>query len=725
MPDRPPPRQPYVDPQAVAHRESLRRLLWVKIGLLVVFAVVAMRLVQIQVLQSHNYRDIARKQYEARVPQPATRGNIYDRNGKLLVSNTQYVSFGADPKAVGERAEVIAERFARVFGKPRGYYLDKLSAQNTRFVYLERRAKPQISKAINVPDLEGVIELKEPQRLYHYEHIGGQVIGFTDVDNRGLNGIELALDRYLKGKDGYVVMQRDGLGRRRPSVDYPRVEPTNGASAVLTIDIEYQAIAEEELARGIQRNHAESGLVVILDPATGEILAMANSPAMDPANPAGTSQAVMKNRAITDMFEPGSVFKIVTASAALEKGVAKPEQKFYAERGRYIVKLPGGKLRPKPITDTHEYGTITFQEAMELSSNIVMAKISDRIGAEGLYTMARNYGFGIETGIDLPGEVNGELKRPNLWSATTLNTMAYGYEVGVTPIQIASAYASVANSGVMEKPFIVKKIIDENQEPVVEAKPQTIRRVIEKSTAEVLTRFLEGAVERGTGVQAKIAGLKIAGKTGTSRKVSEGRYEQGNYTASFVGFFPADDPKVVCLVMLDNPREGGYTGGLVSAPIFKAIAQKIYTTSGRFTRTPGPVMAGNESLVVPDLVSLNTDVAREMLAARGLKSEIEGNGSLVRGQSPRAGAVVGRGGAVKLQTQESDAAPPGYAVVPDLRGMPMRRAINSLAIQQLEVSISGSGVVASQTPRAGQQVKVGTHVAVRCEPRNRSLLSMN
>jgi len=725
MPDRVLPRQPSVDPQTVVYRESLRRLLWVKIGLLVVFAIVALRLIQIQVLQSHGYRDIARKQYEARVPEPATRGNIYDRNGKLLVSNTQYVSFGADPKAVGERAEVVAERFARVFGKPRGYYLDKLSAQDKRFVYLERRAKPQLSRSINVPDLEGVIELKEPQRLYHYEHIGGQVIGFTDVDNRGLNGIELALDGYLKGKDGYVVMQRDGLGRKRPSVDYPRVEPTNGASAVLTIDIEYQAIAEEELARGIRRNHAESGLVIILDPATGEILAMANSPAMDPANPAGTSQAVMKNRAITDMFEPGSVFKVVTASAALEKGVAKPEQKFYAERGKYIVKLPGGKVRPKPITDTHEYGTITFQEAMELSSNIVMAKISDRIGAEGLYTMARNFGFGIETGIDLPGEVNGELKRPNLWSATTLNTMAYGYEVGVTPIQIASAYASIANKGVMEKPFIVKKIIDENQEPVVEAKPQTIRRVIEKPTAEVLTCFLEGVVERGTGVQAKIAGLKVAGKTGTSRKVSEGRYEQGNYTASFVGFFPADDPKVVCLVMLDNPRVGGYTGGLVSAPIFKAIAQKIYAMSGRFTRTPGPVMAGNETLVVPDLVSLNTDVAREMLAARGLKSEIEGNGDLVRGQSPHAGAVVSRGGGVRLQTKESDAAPPGYAVVPDLRGMPMRRAINSLAIQLLEVSITGSGVVASQTPQAGQQVKVGTRVAVHCEPRNRSLLSMN
>jgi cell division protein FtsI (penicillin-binding protein 3) len=713
-----------VDPQAVAHRESLRRLLLVKIGLLAIFAVVVLRLAQIQVLQSHLYRDIARKQYEVPVPQPATRGNIYDRNGKLLVSNTQYVSFGADPKIVGEHAEAVSDRFARVFGKPRGFYLDKLSSQNRRFVWLERRAKPQLSKAINAPELEGVIELKEPQRLYHYEHIGGQVIGFTDVDNNGLNGIELALDRYLKGKDGYVVMQRDGLGRKRPSVDYPRVEPTNGASVVLTIDIEYQAIAEEELARGIQRNQAESGLVVILDPSTGEILAMANSPAMDPSNPAGTSLAVMKNRAITDMFEPGSVFKIVTASAALEKGVVKPDQKFYAERGRYIVKLPGGKPRP-PITDTHEYGTITFQEAMELSSNIVMAKVSDRIGAECLYTMARNYGFGIETGIDLPGEVNGELKRPNLWSATTLNTMAYGYEVGVTPMQIASAYASVANKGVLEKPFIVKKIIDENQELLAEAKPQTIRRVIDKPTAETLTRFLEGVVERGTGVKARIPGLKVAGKTGTSRKVSEGRYEQGSYTASFVGFFPADDPKVVCLVMLDNPRVGGYTGGLVSAPIFKAIAQKIYTMSGRFTRRPGPVMAENENPIVPDVVGQNTDVAREMLVARGLKSEIEGNGNLVRGQSPRAGTVISRGGGVKLQTREPDAAPSGYAVVPDLRGMPMRRAINSLAMQQLEVSISGSGVVASQAPQAGQQVKIGTRVAVRCEPRNRSLLSMN
>jgi cell division protein FtsI/penicillin-binding protein 2 len=565
-----------------------------------------------------------------------------------------------------------------------------------------------------VQEFEGTLEMEEPQRLYHYDHVGGQLIGFTDVDNNGLSGVELQLNRELSGTNGYVIMQRDGLGRKRPSVDYPRVEPVNGKHAALTLDIEYQAIAEEELRKGVERTGAESGLVLIMDPSTGEILAMANYPSVNPNEPSRYEQSVMKNRVITDMFEPGSVFKVVTTGAALEHNLARPEQKFFGENGNYVVSLGNGKTRK--ITDMHRFGMLTLQDAMEQSSNIVMAKVSDLVGADLFYTTARDFGFGTKTGVDLPGEVSGELSKPNQWSGTTLNTMAYGYEVGVTPLQIACAYSAVANKGILMKPFVVRQVLDEDYQVLQESHPQVVRKVVSKNAALTLTRFFEGVVERGTGTAAKIPGLRIGGKTGTSRKNVGGHYDLTKFTASFVGFFPADDPKVVCLVMLDNPHEGGYTGGLASAPIFRGIAQKIYATSGRFATRPPATIAGKAPLVVPDVTSLKIEAARAMLAAGGFETILEGSGALVLRQSPAAGARRMRGSTVSLVTGGPQAAlPPGYALVPDVRGLSIRRAMNRLSTLQLDIDINGSGIVTTQNPAAGQQVKLGTRVTLQCQ----------
>lgn len=694
----------------------LRRLGLLKLGFLAFFLVVALRLVQIQAIEAPRYREIARRQHEATVILPATRGNIFDRNGTLLVSNSLFVSFGADPKMVGHRSPDVASRFAVAFDKPRSWYQSKLNADDRHFVWLERRVDPQYSTRIKAASFEGLIELTEPKRLYHFDHAAGQVIGCTDIDNNGLDGIELELNDHLKGTDGHVIMAKDGLGRKRPSMDYPRLDPLNGNSAVLTLDIEYQSVAEEELRRGVERSQAESGLVVMLDPMTGEVLAMANYPWVNPNDATHASPAQRKNRVITDMFEPGSVFKVVTASAALEQKVLKGGEKFYAEQGRYVVKLPGGK--PRTITDTHKYGMLTFQEAIELSSNIVMAKISERIGAEGLYTMARNFGFGIKTGVELPGEIPGDLKKPSEWSGTTLNTMAFGYEVGVTPLQIVAAYAAVANGGVLMKPMIIRQITNDQREVIAETQPQVVRRVISKETAAILTRILEGVVERGTGVSAKVSGVRIAGKTGTSRKFVGDKYEMGSYTASFVGFFPADDPKVVCLVMLENPRVGGYTGGLASAPIFRGIAQRIYAMSGRFQRPSQSVTSEKQPVAIPDVKNLKAEAARAMLEAHGLDVNVRGGGDVVEQQTPVAGSLLARGKTVTLVTNSRSAIPPqGFVLVPDLRGLTIRRALNSLITNQLDAAVSGSGVVVSQSPAAGQQVKTGTRVSMRCEQR--------
>lgn len=705
-------------------KESFSRILLLKVMLVFMFGVVALRLVHIQVIESTKYQDIAKKQYESKASIPAGRGNIYDRNGKILVSNATSVSFGADPTIVGNNASSVADRFARVFGESKSSYLAKLADTKRRFVWLQRRVKPEIAKRVNSEELDGIIQLNEPRRIYHYETVAGQLLGFTDVDNKGISGIEVQFDEQLRGIDGYVIMQRDGLGRLRPSVDYPRVDPVNGKNIVLTIDLEYQSIAESELRKGIERNNAESGLVVMLEPATGAILAMANSPGIDPNNIAGVNDALPKNRIITDMFEPGSVFKVVAASAAIEHSLVKLDQRFFAENGTYTVRFASGQERK--ITDTHAYGMLTFQEAIEYSSNIVVAKVSNLIGSELFYKTARNYGFGIATGVELPGEVNGELKKPDQWSGATLNSMAIGYEVGVTPMQIAAAYAAVANNGVLMKPFVVKQELGQHNELLVEVHPQQIRKVVSKPTAELLTKIFQGVVERGTGASARQEQVSVAGKTGTSRKFVDGKYEVGNYTASFVGYLPAENPKVVCLIMLDHPREGGYTGGLASAPIFKAIAEKIIVSSSWTQQPERAVIVATQPVVVPDVAGLEAGVASSMLSGNGFEVQQFGNGKVVLRQSPSPGTRTLPGAAVNITTNETGAvAPKGFAVVPDVRCMSIRRAINRLTMDEFDVSVVGSGVVVGQMPVPGQQVKTGTRISLRCEPKGVGLVALN
>jgi cell division protein FtsI (penicillin-binding protein 3) len=695
------------------------RLLTVKIILLITFVAAALRLIQIQVLDSNKYQAIARKQYEVKIVLPSTRGNIYDRQGSILVSNSMFFSYAADPKIVGDAANAVAKRFSRVFGKPEQIYLQKLESEK-RFVWLERHVSPEIAKRLQANTLEGVAELNEPKRLYHYDNIGGQVIGCTNIDNVGISGIEYSYDLQLRGVDGFVVMQRDGMGRKRPSADYPRQDPTHGHSVGLTIDVGYQSIVEDELKKGVERTKAIAGLAIILNPSTGEVLAMSHYPSLNPYDVAHTDIQTLKARAVSDMYEPGSVFKIVTASAALENKLVEPNQIFFAEHGKYKVPLNGGKFRL--ITDTHENGNITFQQGMELSSNIVMAKVSDIIGAERLYTQARDFGFGMPTGIELSGEASGELKRPVEWSGATLNSIAYGYEVAATPLQIAAAYCAVANNGVLMKPYIVSKEMNEIGEVIHVGRPERIRRVISEETAKTLKDFFVGVVERGTGQPARIPGTTIAGKTGTSRKFVDGKYETGSYNASFVGFFPADKPEIVCLVILENPKAGGYTGAMASAPIFKAIAQQIINNNGLFSKS---VIARNDeeeirpAVTVPNVSHIQREIAEEILESNGLRVSALGDGDIVHRQIPEAGTKMVRGESVQLILNQSNTADLNGAItVPDLRGMSVRRAINRLTAEKLDVAVVGSGIVIHHYPEANALAAPGTKVTLICEPKS-------
>jgi len=715
--------KPATEPQPETPPKGRGRLLTLKLGFALFFLMIAGRLTQVQFLQASKYQSIARKQYELTAEVPAVRGNIYDRNNNVLASNSMFVSFAADPKVVGENADEIARQFASAFGKSQSYYSAKLHSMKSsgslkRFVWLERHVRPEVAKRIEAQKLTGVVPIDEPKRLYHYDAVAGALIGFTDVDNKGISGIEVEFNEYLKGKDGSVIMQRDGLGRARASVDYPRIEPRNGYNLILTIDLAYQSIVEEELKRGVQKDKASAGLAVMLNPKTGEILALANVPGINPNDLGSYDINSARNRVVTDVFEPGSVFKVVTASAAYENGLVTPEKKFYAEQGVYFATV-SSRSKPQKITDTHPYEWLTFQGAIELSSNIVMAKISPTIGPERLYRQARNFGFGIPTGIDLPGEVRGRLKKPSEWSGTTLPTMAYGYEVSVTPLQIAMAYAAVANKGVLMKPYVVSQVQDSDGEVLFEQRPQIIRKVISDQTAALLVQAFEGVVERGTAKESHIQGVRIAGKTGTSKKVVDGHYVVGSYTGSFVGFFPIEDPQVVCLVMIDNPQGGTYYGGTVSAPIFRAIADRIINTSGRFTKTPLPKdQQPRNGITVPDVRTLQLNIASRLLESHGLKCQTVGTGDIVVRQVPEPGKHLEKDDVVQIVLNETSAGTSGGSpVVPDVRGMSLRRAINRLVVDDFDIQVRGSGVVVSQLPAAGKKIHAGATIHLICEPR--------
>jgi cell division protein FtsI (penicillin-binding protein 3) len=689
------PRQEFQPEDPAQTRRWRRRLRVLQLGLMVFFAVICVRLVQVQIVESERFRKLGDNQYEKKETLPATRGSIFDRNGLTIASHSMFVSVAANPKNAAPHASKIAAALSKITGKPaRGYLADLKSKQG--FVWLARQVRPEAVQQYSLDTLKGLVIADEPKRVYHTGNVAGQLVGTTNVDNKGIAGVELAFDNLLAGEEGFVVFQRDATANLMPSVDYPRVEPVKGHSVVLTMDVWLQQVAESELERGVKESEAEGGIVVMLDPSTGEVLVMAQSPRVNPADFGKVEKGDQKLRAVTDMFEPGSVFKLVTASAALEYGLITPEKTFFAENGVYKVPVPGRK-KPRLIKDVHKYGTLTFREAIEFSSNIVMAKASDIIGEEKLYRMARDFGFGTRTNIDFPGEIGGRLAKPVEWSALTRQSISYGYEVGVTPIQIAAAYAAIANGGVLMRPYVLKRELDADSNVVAEGSPQPVRRVVSAETAGIMTSFLEGVVERGTAVTARVEGVRIAGKTGTSKRLVNGRYDGRDYTASFVGFFPAEHPRIVCLVMLDNPRGINYYGGTTSAPIFQGIVKRILNGSERY----GMPIAG--------LSSSNADRPEQPAPPRGTAGTI-----------PAKGRAAKKNNMAMAASKDLPESRPGH-FVPDLRGFSIRKALGILREENFSPVVHGSGVVVSQKPKPGEPVRLGMEITLECRQKTSDL----
>ena len=648
------------------------------------FSLVVGRLFWVQVIEGARYREVAKRQYESKVELRAQRGTFYDRNGRDIAGMMNTTSFAADPKVI-EDPGLVAQLLATASGDSAAAYLSKIKGTDGRFVWLARGVN-----AVLYPDLDtlkdaGLIRVSEPKRNFLYGNVAAQVLGTTDIDNKGLTGLELQFNNELRGESGFVIMQRDGRGRLRPGVNPERKPPRNGNGLKLTIDIELQRVAEQELRRGVRETGAESGTVIAIEPSTGDILAMASMPTFNPNRLDRASSAAIRIRGITDQYEPGSTMKAVTAAALLEERMVAPNDQVEGHSGSYNI--PGHVIR-----DDHALGTTTFRIALEQSSNIIFANQAQKLDPRKYYKYVRDFGFGIPTGIDLPGEIRGLLKRPDAFDETTQYFMAYGYELSATAIQVLNAYATIANGGVMMEPRTVRSIVSPDGDILRTFAPQKVRRVISEETADVLTDLLVGVVEKGTGKNARIPGVRIAGKTGTAQQLEGGSYSRKAYTASFVGYYPADDPQVCMIVMLDKPRTSIY-GGSTAAPIFRRIVQKTMTMLDLDdrTRTLIAASADADSVAVPDIRGLRLGTADTVLARLGLDLDVDADTGLIVDQLPEPGTRVERGAdiGVSLAVGEPEERP-------DVRGLTLRRAISILQNAGYEVRVQGSGRVVEQ-----------------------------
>jgi cell division protein FtsI (penicillin-binding protein 3) len=545
-----------------------RRRALVVLGVLAIaYAALGARIVHLQVVQGPELAQRAERQHKQSIAVEAERGTIYDRRGHVLATDLTVPSLYAVPPLIGNPASVARE-LAAVLGVDPAPLAKRLTEPRA-FVWVSRRIDPAVAKAVEDLGADGVRLMPERRRAYPKKTLLGQVLGFAGADHIGLEGIERVYDRVLRGEKGWLIYERDGMGQRLFPKDLRYVAPSRGHDLVLTIDEVVQYISERELDAALAETGADGGTILVMNPADGGLLAMAVRPAFNPNDVDPRHPGLWRNRAVTDLFEPGSTFKVVAAAAALEAGVVRPGDLIDCERGRWAI--AGGALH-----DHEPLGRISFSEVIAKSSNIGIAKVAERLGPERLVRAIAAFGFGRKTGIDLGGEVSWRIKPAARWSSRSLVTMAIGQEVAVTPIQLVTAYAAIANGGRLVKPHVVAEVRDGKGMPLpVRRDDGAETRVMSERTATVLTGLLEGVVlPGGTGALAALDGVSVAGKTGTAQQIDPGtgRYAADRVVSSFVGFAPSRRPAVVILVVINNPDGRGW-GSTVAAPVFQRVAE--------------------------------------------------------------------------------------------------------------------------------------------------------
>ena len=651
-----------------AWRATLKRRIIVAASALLLWsAAVEARLVFLQVVQYAELSARAERQQMRTVEAPAKRGELLDRRGRVLAYSVDADSIYAVPTDIDDAEQAAALLCGA---------LDDCSSQDRlalaeridrgrAFVYVRRQATPEQAKRVAELELEGVGFMKESRRFYPNKDLAAHILGYVGIDNVGLGGIEATYDSLIKGRPGTVLIQTDA--RRRA---FSRVErsSTAGATLELTIDEYLQHIVERELQAGVKESDAAGGSAIVLDPASGEILAMASYPTFNPNAYGDFREQSRRNRAVQDLFEPGSTFKIITAGAALEEKVVQAEDQIDVSEG--LIRF-GSRV----INDDRRYGILSFEDVIVKSSNVGAIKVGLRLGAERLDTYVKRFGFGRSLSPDFSGESAGIV-----WDASKLNdsalaSIAMGYQVGVTPLQMAAAASAIANGGELIEPRVVRAVLRDGHRVAVPRK--TLGRTVSAGTAVDLTTIMEAVVERGTATLAKVPGYRIAGKTGTAAKIVDGRYSTSDYNVSFVGFVPSRDPVFTIIVVIDSPSALSPYGGVVAAPVFQRIADGALRHYG-----------------VPPTIDASPPVMVTRRAGR---------------QQPAAARPAGMRAIVPV----SDPVTGSDAVFPDLRGLSARDALRMLTRLGVSAQLSGVGLVMAQQPEAGTPIRPGVVGALR------------
>jgi len=643
-------------------RALVKRRIAVTLAIFAAWAtVVEARLVYLQVIAHDKYEERALDQQQKTVRPSAPRGDILDRHGSLLAYSVTGKSVVVFPKLVEnpeKTAAALCQALDDCSAAERRSLIDRLSTGAVKIVRHAQLVSPDQADRVAQLKLAGVQLGPEPVRYYPKIDLASHLLGWVNVDDDGGGGIEYALNKIIRGREGRLLVQMDRQHKwMQTTVDQPS---SPGATVELSVDLNLQHIVERELAAGVALHKARGGTAIVMDPNTGEILALANLPTFNPNTFNRFTDDDRRNRAVQDVYEPGSTFKIVTASAAIEQGVVSASEIIDTSPG--VIVLPGRE--PIREASDHNYGPISFEDVIVRSSNVGAVKVGLRVGADRMAEYVKRFGFGQTLGTDFRGQSAGKVwSRPTI-DDSALASMAMGYQVSVTPLQMVTAISAVANGGLLLEPHLVRAVIKDGKREVVE--PKVLQRSIKPETAATLTTFMEGVVERGTGTAAQLDRYQVAGKTGTSHKAVAGGYSKTDYNSSFVGFVPSRKPALTILVVIDTPRAGKHYGGDVAAPIFHRIAEAALAQSG----VPPTIRPVPPVIVTADPGSAVTQPAKVT--------------------APPAIVQLG-----------------GRALMPDVRGMSARDAMRALGEAGLMLHLDGSGVVVSQSPAPGEPIEPG------------------
>ncbi|NLJ99898.1 MAG: stage V sporulation protein D [Clostridia bacterium] len=643
------------------------------------------------------------------------RGTIYDRNLKELAVSISADSVLAFPPQIrkSDKEEEIAKKLAEILEMDEKDILRKIT-QNSSSVWIKRKIQDfEKGKKLKDLNLVGVEVIEDSQRFYPHDTLACHVLGFAGVDNQGLEGIEIVFDEDLKGVPGRIVIEHDAKERELPQAMHRYIPPENGNNLVLTIDETIQYIVERELDQLMaSETDPESATIIVMEPKTFEILALGSRPAYDPNNYNEYPQKTWRNIAVSNSYEPGSTFKIITAAAALEENVIGEDEKFH-DPG--FIKVGSERIRCWAHVP---HGVQTFEEAMQNSCNPALVTVGLKLKEKdrGLfYKYIRGFGFGKKTGVTLPGEADGLMILEEDLKDINIATIAIGQGIAVTPMQLISAVSASANGGRFMRPHLVKEVRDNENKLIKKFGNTEVRQVISEETSKELCSLLEKVVVDGTGLPGYIEGYRVAAKTGTAQKAGAGGYMQGRYVASFVGFAPANDPQLAILVVVDEPKGYPYYGGTVAGPIFKRIMEDSLHYLGVSKQSAGEVPseipgepAPRKDVQVPAVDGMNLDDAKQKLYAAGLKSSVQGQGDMVLSQLPKTGATVKEGTEIILYTGGGGE----EITIPNMSGKRIYEAVEILEALGLRLKTKGWGEAHRQIPEPGEKVKKGTEVEV-------------